>query len=280
MRYNFGHSPISRGSFTGVIKWLIIINVAVFFIQRVAGVGFLKTFSLIPIYVTKKIWIWQLVTYMFLHAGFFHLLINLFVLWMFGKSIATVWGNREFLKYYLICGIGAAVLTVITGPFTRIPTIGASGGVYGVLLAFGMLYPESVIYLYFLIPIKAKHFVILMGALTFISSINSTGSQVAHFAHLGGLLTGYIYLKSSSLRHKFSLGTLKTINTYKIAEFIYKLKMFFSHNKKPSAAGPAGPVSENNVNEILDKILLHGIESLTPEEKQIMQKYITNKERQ
>ncbi len=118
MRYNLQRTSYS---FSGVIKGLIIANIIVFVIEMFAGTKFLQVFGLVPIRVTKGLWLWQLVTYMFLHGGFFHLFINLFVLWMFGRAIESAWGGSEFLKYYFTCGLGAAVLTILTGPFAGIP---------------------------------------------------------------------------------------------------------------------------------------------------------------
>jgi membrane associated rhomboid family serine protease len=138
---------------------------------------------------------WQLITYMFLHADFGHIFFNLFILWMFGQAIENIWGTKRFLVYYLLCGFGAAVLHLLSGiPFTY--TIGASGGVYGVLLAFGMMYPNRVIMLLIPpIPIKAKYFVAIIGAIELFSGLTNPNSGVAHFAHLGGLLVGFLLIK-------------------------------------------------------------------------------------
>ncbi len=142
-------------------------------------------------------WPWQLVSYGFLHGGFGHILFNMLALWLFGVAIERTWGSRRFAFYYFFCLIGAgliqlAVITLIDP--TPYPTIGASGAVFGILLAFGMMFPESEIYLYFLFPIKAKYFVLLYGAFELYSGFARPGSNVAHFAHLGGMLFGLILI--------------------------------------------------------------------------------------
>jgi membrane associated rhomboid family serine protease len=140
---------------------------------------------------------WQLVTYGFLHGGVNHIFFNMFALWMFGLPIERTWGSRNFALYYVVCVIGAAVTQLVVqqviGEFY--PTIGASGAVFGILLAYGVMYPNSRIFLIFLpIPIKAKWFVLIYGGLELVFGITGAMSQVAHFAHLGGLLFGAVVL--------------------------------------------------------------------------------------
>ena len=144
-------------------------------------------------------WPWQLVTYGFLHstASITHILFNMFALWMFGIQLENEWGSRRFALYYFVCVIGAGLvqLTVTTLEGSYAPTLGASGGVFGVLLAFGMMFPNQVIMLLFPpIPMKAKYFVIGYGLIEFIAGVANTGSQVAHFAHLGGMLFGFLLI--------------------------------------------------------------------------------------
>lgn len=144
--------------------------------------------------------IWQLVSYMFLHAGLGHIFFNLFALWMFGQAIENFWGTRRFTIYYFLTGIGAALLHMWVGP-GGVPTLGASGAVYGILLAFGMMFPDRPIMLLFPpIPIKAKYFVAGFGAIELISGLTRSNSGVAHFAHLGGMLIGFILIKYWGLR--------------------------------------------------------------------------------
>ncbi len=192
------------GPLTRAVKIIIICCVAVFLYQLIAeeiiGSSDINLiFGLIPILVWKKFFVWQLFTYAFLHGGIFHILFNMFALWMFGCELERHWGTRVFVKYALVTGIGAGISTVIASPNMGIPTIGASGLVYGILLAYGLLFPNRVIYLYLLFPIKAKHFVLIFGAIEFYASWSGSSDNIAHFAHLGGMLFGFVYLRYHSL---------------------------------------------------------------------------------
>lgn len=184
------------GSITPAVKWLLIINVGVFIFQHLLlGDEFVETFGLIPYLVWTKFYIWQLFTYQFLHGGLFHILFNMLALWMFGCDLERRWGNHFFLRYYFICVVGGAILNTVFLFDQRILVIGASAGVYGVLLAYGLLYPNRTIFLYFLFPIKMKYFVLIIGAISLYSSIAATQSGIAHLAHLGGMGFGYFYLR-------------------------------------------------------------------------------------
>ena len=133
---------------------------------------------------------WQLVTYQFVHASMEHIFFNMFSLWMFGYVLENYWGTRRFVIYYLLCGIGAGLTCLAVGS----PTVGASGAVYGILLAFGMMFPNQRIYLYFLVPIKAIWFVIIFGLIELFDGLFRSGDGIAHFAHLGGMLAGFLIL--------------------------------------------------------------------------------------
>jgi len=246
-------------------NWLIITNILIFLIQNVFGRKFIYIFGLIPFKVIHDLWLWQLLTYMFLHGGIIHLLINLFILWMFGRNIEDVFGTMQFLKYYFICGLGAAILIVLTSLSSIIPTIGASGAIYGLLVAYAFLFPDSIIYLYFFIPIKAKHLVIFLGIISFLSGLSESQSNISHFGHLGGLLIGYIYLKYFYQKDYFNLknlfGKLFTVGKLKKSSFKFD----------------SDEELELKTNLILDKILIKGVNSLTEEEKNIMDEYIKRK---
>ncbi|TVR15531.1 MAG: rhomboid family intramembrane serine protease [Balneolaceae bacterium] len=142
----------------------------------------------------------QLVTYMFLHAGFGHIIFNLFALWIFGQGIENFWGTKRFATYYFLTGIGAALIHMWIGG-TGAPTVGASGAVYGILLAFGMMFPDRYIMLLIPpIPIKAKYFVAIFGVFELVSGLMRPDSGIAHFAHLGGMVVGYILIKYWGLK--------------------------------------------------------------------------------
>jgi len=209
-------------AFPPVIKNLIIINVLVFIAQETIGQSSAFTNNVFALHDIRSVYFkpHQLLTYMFMHGGFNHILFNMLALWMFGSQLENYWGGKRFLQYYIICGLGAAVLHLIVLYFEMAPafrdvstlppelkemwlnspasplngiTVGASGAVFGCLAAFGYLFPNTLIYIYFLIPIKAKWFVILYGVLELSLAVrNTAGDTVAHFAHLGGAITGLI----------------------------------------------------------------------------------------
>jgi membrane associated rhomboid family serine protease len=162
--------------------------------------------GLVPTFVLHDAWVWQIATYMFLHGGVFHIAFNMLALWMFGAELERIWGTRYFVKFYLVTGIGAGALTVLISllPFEfaqqlqRSIVIGASGAIYGLLLAYAMYFPDRPIYMYFLFPIPAKVFVAIMGAIAFFSSLGEAGG-VANATHLGGLLVAYLFLKSARI---------------------------------------------------------------------------------
>ncbi len=194
----------SSGYFPPGVKWLLIVNIALFILYFIAvrfDFGdFFQYFALVPGAVIHFLAFWQLGTYMFLHDpyGFSHILFNMLTLWMFGVELERDWGTRRFLRYYFLCGIGAGVCVVVANWIAGslgARTIGSSGAIYGLLLAFGMLYPDRTVLFSFLFPIKAKYFVMILGAIDFLSSIGASDSGVSHVAHLGGLLVGYVYLK-------------------------------------------------------------------------------------
>jgi membrane associated rhomboid family serine protease len=198
--YSHSRRVFFGGPVTRTVKLLIIANTAVFMLQllsQLAGSAFLVTyFGLVPSFVTERLMIWQFATYMFLHGGFFHIFFNMLSLFMFGNDLERYWGTRRFLKYYFVTGIGAGVCSWIVAMDSRAVIIGASGAIYGLLLAYGLLYPNRIIYLNFLLPIKVKWFVLIMGVMAFFSSVTGGSPGVAHVAHLGGMLVGYVFLRS------------------------------------------------------------------------------------
>ena len=197
---------------TPMIKNLMIIMVAVYLLQKIMETGlteiynyyFIYYFALVPILIWKKYFLWQFATYIFLHGGVFHLLFNLLALWWFGGELENYLGSKRFLRYFLFCGIGAGICTVLFTPgiYQRIPVIGASGAIYGILLAFAWLFPNRPILIYFLFPIPAKYMVIIFGLIEFFSSMGGSGGGVAHLTHLGGLLFGFFYMGYPMVRQK------------------------------------------------------------------------------
>jgi membrane associated rhomboid family serine protease len=160
-------------------------------------------FGLQPYAVTHSLYVWQLATYLFLHAGFFHILFNMFVLWQFGPDLERLWGSQQFVFFYFFTGIGAGLIDVLAGPNSPTLTIGCSGALFGIMLGWALLFPNRLIYLYMLIPVKAKWFVLFIGTIEFISELSQPGSGISHIAHLGGLLFGYIYIRGFGLPNRF-----------------------------------------------------------------------------
>ena len=200
-----GYVQFGPGMMTPIVKALIYANVAVFLVTALAPATLrrwlIEIFAFTPEAALERLFIWQPLTYMFMHGGVFHILFNMLVLWMFGVQLERVWGSRFFLRYYLVAGAGAALVTLVAcwlpfafAPMTYVtPTIGASGATYGLLLAFALYYPEAPILMFLMFPIPAKYFVMILGAISFISA--PRGGGIAHVTHLGGLLAGYLYLR-------------------------------------------------------------------------------------
>ena len=177
------------------VKHLLIINVLVFIgtiaLERKGFFGITNALALWSVQ-SGHFQLWQPLTYMFMHASIDHIFFNMFALWMFGCILENFWGTKRFLIYYLVCGLGAAAVNLLVAPGG--PTVGASGAVYGILLAFGMMFPNEQIYLYFLLPIKAKWFVIGYAAIELFEGVFHSMDGIAHFAHLGGMLAGLILI--------------------------------------------------------------------------------------
>lgn len=208
-RYNNAPITLSFPPFTRAISWLIGINVAVYFLFLLLrlsatatplAIHLLHITELVPADVAHG-QIWQIVTYAFVHLEFLHILLNMLWLWMFGAQLEQTWGRRRFLELYFFSLVGAALVTIgmsyggVLGLNPGVPTIGASGGVYGVLIAFGMVFAEMEIMLFPLpFNIKAKYFAWILVAITLASSLQGPGG-VAYMAHLGGLLFGFLYVK-------------------------------------------------------------------------------------
>jgi membrane associated rhomboid family serine protease len=197
--FSFGPGPISTA-----LKALIAANVAMFIAQSVFPL-LTEVLGLRPSFVLGAGWLWQLATYMFLHGGIFHLLFNMLALWMFGAQLEQKWGTRYFLKFYFVTGIGAGALTVL---FSLLPfgfaqqlygsnIIGASGAIYGLLLAYALYFPDRpILLIVFWVP--ARICVAILGAIALFSSLSDAGG-VANATHLGGLLVGYLFLKSARI---------------------------------------------------------------------------------
>ncbi len=298
-------SPTGFKVLPTVVKHLLIIN----------ALMFLATFTLTRFHIDLNDWlglhffmasdfrIYQIVTYMFMHGNFGHLFFNMFALWMFGNTLENIWGSKRFLLFYMVCGIGAGLcqelvqyiqystslanystvnmgghIVTMDAYLNMMPTVGASGAIYGLLLAFGMMFPNSLIYFYFLIPIKAKWFVIGYAVIELITGLTGV-DNVAHFAHLGGMLFGLLLILYWK---KNPAGPNKNFRRWKdvIQSWKHKSRMNYTpyeeiydeprvprsdeeYNQKKAQ-------TEHDIDVILDKVAKNGYDSLTPEEKEFL----------
>ncbi len=298
------YKPAGFGRFSffpPVIKYLLITNGAVFLFQLL--MNNLK-FGGIPGWYIIDHWlalnpiggvnpygqpynfqIWQLITYQFLHGGFAHIFFNMFALWMFGIEVENMWGSKKFLTFYLICGVAAGLSQIFITPLLTdqlAVTIGASGAIYGVLIAFGLLFPNRYIFLWFFIPVKAKYLIAFMILIEFFAI--SPGSNVAHLAHLGGAFAGFIYLmldkdinfdlknmlRSNALRSSRPSKPFNPLSGLgdkfkKKATDVQEAK-FYDIDKKDESS----KVNQEEIDRILDKISRSGYQNLTEEEKRIL----------
>jgi len=286
--------------FPPVIKNLLIINGVVFLLQTLLNN---LSFNQIPGWYIINRWfalnplsgidaaghsynfqIWQLITYQFMHGGFWHIFFNMFVLWMFGIEIENMWGSKKFLIFYLLCGVAAGIFHLLLSPLFGLPpldTIGASGAIFGVMIAFGLFFPDRLIYLYFFIPIKAKYLITALVILEIVL-VDSGGSSIAHLAHLGGALAAFIYImldKNShislkrTLNWNFSLNGKKSPfsnlqNPFKKKESNIEEAKFYEF--KDDNKNKDREITQADIDRILDKISKSGYQNLTAEEKKIL----------
>ena len=196
----------SRGGFMSnvpkAVKHIILINVLMLVLTYLNNPLMSKWFALNPIsFIWKP---WQLVTYMFMHGGFGHIFFNMYTLFIFGSVLENVWGTKKFLTFYFVTGIGAALVNIgvqyLTGSFAL--TVGASGAIYGILMGYAMLYPDSRLTLLFPpVSMKAKWFVLIFAAIELLTGVTGMGGGIAHFAHLGGLIFGYLLILYWKKKH-------------------------------------------------------------------------------
>ena len=292
-----------------VTKNLLLVNIIAFVATWILQLRGLDLNDLLGLhfFMAADFQVWQLLTYMFLHSGFTHILFNMFALWMFGVVIENVWGPKKFLFYYISCGVGAGIMQEIAQFFsfyftisaqdptigfgelfaighqlsTQLngwTTIGASGAVYAILLAFGMIFPNERIFIFPLpIPIKAKWFVMFYVAIDLFSAMSSSGDNVAHMAHLGGMLFGYLMIRYWNNHPTAGYGRSTG------RQFFDRLKENFEKRSQPKVKVDKGGTNnreddwefnarkkqnQEEIDRILDKIRRSGYDSLTKEEKQ------------
>ena len=267
MKYQFQSNPgqlsYKPSLFTDAIKTLISVNFAIFILQSISSseIMFFSNFGLVPKLVWSQLKIWQPFTYMFFHGDIWHVLINMFVLWMFGSELERVWGKKNFLRFYFITGVGSGLGTMLFGLQSTIPIVGASGAIYGVLLAYGLMFPNRTVYLYGIIPIKSIWFVIGIGVIAFFSSFNNF-TNISHLTHLFGMIIGYLYLKRPVHFRSLWFSVFKKVLEYRIQNQEEKISRSVE--------------IERDLNSILDKINREGFKSLTQEEEQRLYKNSKN----
>ena len=228
---------IPSNRFPTGLKWLLIVNLSIFVLSYILRASradlFLHNFALVPAQVVQTFAVWQLVTYMFLHVGIGQILWNMLALWMFGVELERLWGTGRFLRFYFVCGICAG-LTVIVAAYlfggVNSPTVGSSGAIYAILMAYALMFSDRTILFGFLIPIKAKYFVMIIGAIVFLQSYTATiGGQSAGIqvlADLGGLLAGYLMLRGKQLRSRVRQPIVSGVKEWKLKRARKKFEVY------------------------------------------------------
>jgi membrane associated rhomboid family serine protease len=264
-----------RGSMTfgyGLTPWvqrLIIANVGVFLVQYIVP-ELTYHMAFIPGAVLLRPW--TLLTYMFAHGGFMHLFFNMLGLFFFGPPLEARWGSREFLKFYFLCGFGGAALSFLFAFHS--PIIGASAAVYGVMLAFAMHWPDSPIYIWGIFPIQAKWLVGIIAAFSLMSAFNGRADGVAHFAHLGGFVAAFLYVKWGGVGQGRGgrLRDLVSRRRFKVVPGGRAVSKVPAPRAAAHTAGPAGADEKllDELDRVLEKISTAGMSSLTPEERRLL----------
>ncbi len=260
--HRWDQSSLRPSLFTDAIKLIISINFLIFILQYFSGIEekLFTIFGIVPSKTFGELMLWQPFTYLFFHGGIWHVLINMFVLWMFGSELEKYWGKREFLRFFFVTGVGSGLVTVLFSLSSSTPVVGASGAIYGVLLAYGLMFPNRLVYLYFLIPIKVKYLVILIGTIAFFSSLNPGYSNISHLTHLSGMIIGFVYLRSN-LSSNLNWNTINHFVIHRKNEIKrhYKDKK----NEKREAL-------KLKVDAVLDKINEKGYDSLSKSEREFL----------
>jgi membrane associated rhomboid family serine protease len=235
-----------RGFITPGVKLLVLVCSAVFLVQTLADllIGPPATswinhfFGLVPLGPIPGLRVWQPFTYIFLHGGLLHLLMNMLWLWMFGRELELVWGKRRFLNFFFLCGVGAGLIEMLvkTTPMfwgqrpSDVPTIGASGAIFGILMANAILFPDRRVWLFPLpVAIPMRPYVAVIGAIEFFFTLGAGGDKVAHLCHLGGMLVAYVYLRRGS----FLYSVRNTVTDWKMQRNKKRFQVYMNKHKDP-----------------------------------------------
>lgn len=258
-----------QGNFLdSIIGRIIIANAIMFILSWIPATrGMLGYLALTPKLVLTRGYVWQMVTYMFLQIEFWHIALNMFVIWMFGRTLEQIWGGTRFLKFYLACGIGGAVFSFLFAYNT--PVIGASAAAYGILLAFAVMFPNQRLLLWFVIPVKARTLAIGLAALSLILGIRG-GGNIAHFAHLGGMAAALVMM-----RGEYQFRRFRDLIRSKFSKIPVKIS-FDGDGQEGTKQEPSSHGQESDmdkIDSILDSISDKGYENLSETERRILEKY-------
>ncbi|PIU19434.1 MAG: hypothetical protein COT18_07560 [Elusimicrobia bacterium CG08_land_8_20_14_0_20_59_10] len=248
----FSMSPLRE--LPPVTRWLAAAFLAGWLAELLLGFRLSFYFGLVPFNVTGQYWLWQTVTYIFIHADFWHFLFNAFMLWMLGRMLEPEMGSRKFLLYFLACGAAAALVTVAWTPGSIRPVVGASGAIYGLLAAFAWLHPHTTVYVYFLFPMSARTMAVLLGLMEFVLTYSRPGSGVSNITHLGGLAAGLLWLWTER----------------RLARAAREAP---APDRQKLAALEDAAREQEEIDRLLEKISRHGQESLTRAELARLDKY-------
>ena len=265
MRYQFqseqGDFSFRPRIFTEAIKILIGVNIIIFLLKIISQNPATPFFNpIVDLFglSSSTVWprIWQPFTYLFIHKDFLHVFFNMFVLWMFGSELESIWGRKAFLRYYFTTGVSAGFVWLMLNLSNANHTLaGASGAVYGILLAFGMMFPNRTVYLYFLFPIKVKYLVMVLVATEFILSMSTT-SDISHITHLSAVVIGFVYLRY--------FWRWKDIR-FSIRKYVREFGLTIQNQKETRRTK-----LQQEVDQILDKINTVGYDGLSKEEKETL----------
>jgi membrane associated rhomboid family serine protease len=258
---DYSHKSLGGFALTSWVKRLLIANTVVYLAAVLVIPSAIRYFALQPDAILTRPW--SLLTYMFVHGSFGHLFFNMLALFFFGSPLEDRWGSRNFIKYYLICGLGGAALAF---PFAYHGVVlGASGAVYGIMLAFALNWPDQPIYVFGIFPLKAKYLIGIMFAFSLLSTVSPAGDGVAHFAHLGGIVAGWIYLKLDFRGPNAFKKLKRMVNKPKLT-----VVSTTPPEQKPRARSRREERALDDVDKVLDKISTQGMASLTPEERKLL----------
>lgn len=261
----FGSAPI-RFDITPWVKRLLMANVAAFLVTVAVGYGVMfDLFAFSPGRLLTRPW--GVVTYMFIHGGLWHLLMNMLVLFFFGPPLERKWGPDTFIKFYLVCGLGGVLLSFL---FINSQIVGASAACYGIMLAFAMIWPDAPIYIWGLVPIKAKWMVGFLAALSFASAIGPAQDGVAHLAHLGGVLTGFLFIKAGMAEGGLGRVRAKAKRKSPLSAVTEIAGPQARQRRKDEKTAARTRADLDAVDAVLDKISAHGIDSLTDAERELL----------